>query len=53
MAHAQPKRDMDERVTIPLDPEIALRELMKVAPEPEPAREAAADESEREQPLNK
>ena len=34
---ADDKRDMDERVAIPLDPETALRELLKVDPDAEPA----------------
>jgi hypothetical protein len=29
----KPKHDMDERVSIPLDPEEALRALLKVEPE--------------------
>jgi hypothetical protein len=34
---AQPNPDLDERVRIPLDPETALRELLKVNPDAEPA----------------
>lgn len=32
----KPKRDMDERTAIPLDPEEAMRALMKVKPDDEP-----------------
>lgn len=34
---AKPNPDMDERVSIPLDPETALRGLLKVDPDAEPA----------------
>jgi hypothetical protein len=33
----QPRHDMDERVSLPLDPETALRALLEVDPEDEPA----------------
>jgi hypothetical protein len=32
---AKPKHDMDERVSIPLDPEDALKALLAVEPEPQ------------------
>jgi hypothetical protein len=41
---AKPNPEMDERVSIPLDPETALRELLKVAPDdPQSGQSADAD----------
>ncbi|MEX2254596.1 MAG: hypothetical protein WEC34_04080 [Acidimicrobiia bacterium] len=40
----KPKRDLDEPVVIPLDPEDAIRALMQVDPEGEPAEKAAERE---------
>jgi len=34
---AKPKPELDERVTLPLDPEVALRALLAVDPDAEPA----------------
>jgi hypothetical protein len=39
---------LDERVSIPLDPELAIRALLKVDPEAPPADDALVDEMERE-----
>jgi hypothetical protein len=44
---AKPNPNMDERVAIPLDPELAIRALLKVDPDAEPADDAV-DETERE-----
>lgn len=41
MADTKPKHDMDERVKLPLDPELAIRALLQVDPNSEPA---AADQ---------
>jgi hypothetical protein len=38
----EPQKDRDERVSIPLDPEEALRELMQVDPESEPSENPPA-----------
>jgi hypothetical protein len=35
----QPERDRDERVTLPLDPEDALRALLAVDPDDDPAED--------------
>jgi hypothetical protein len=43
-----PAKDRDERVAIPLDPEEALRGLLKVDPESEP--EESGERSERPSP---
>jgi hypothetical protein len=40
------KRDPDERVAIPLDPEEALRALLKVAPESKPVAPDGREEHE-------
>jgi hypothetical protein len=45
---AKPNPDMDERITIPLDPELAIRALLKVDPDAEPAADELVDEMERE-----
>jgi hypothetical protein len=37
---AKPNPEMDERVAIPLDPELAIRALLKVDPDAKPADEA-------------
>ena len=34
---AKPNPDMDERIAIPLDPELAIRALLRVDPDAEPA----------------
>lgn len=39
------RKDPDERVTIPLDPEDALRALLAVDPDEEPAENEDPDES--------
>lgn len=39
----KPKRDLDERTAIPLDPEEAIRALMKVDPESEPVEDDPED----------
>ena len=44
---AKPNPNMDERVTIPLDPELAIRALLRVDPDAAPADDAV-DEMERE-----
>ena len=44
-----PEKDRDEQVAIPLDPEAALRALLKVDPESAPA-ENAANEKDRRAP---
>lgn len=36
---AKPNPDLDERISIPLDPELAIRALLKVDPDAEPADE--------------
>ena len=36
---AKPNPEMDERVSIPLDPELAIRALLKVDPDAEPAED--------------
>jgi hypothetical protein len=41
---AKPNSNLDERVTIPLDPETALRELLKVDLDSEPANESEPSE---------
>ena len=41
---AKPKADLDERTAIPLDPEEAIRALLKVDPESEPVVEEPEDE---------
>jgi hypothetical protein len=49
MADPKPKkRDPDERVAIPLDPELAMRALLAVDPHSDAARDALVDEMERE-----
>jgi hypothetical protein len=37
---AKPNPDMDERIAIPLDPELAIRALLRVDPDAEPAEDA-------------
>jgi hypothetical protein len=44
---AKPNPDMDERVKIPLDPELAIRALLRVDPDAEPAPDAEAPRRER------
>jgi hypothetical protein len=41
------QRDRDERVKLPLDPEKALRGLLEVDPEPEPAKESSTEATKR------
>jgi hypothetical protein len=41
---AKPNPNMDRRVVIPLDPELAIRALLKVDPDAEPADDAAPSE---------
>ena len=48
MTDTKPKHDMDERVAIPLDPELAIRALLRVDPDAPPAEDALVDEMERE-----
>ena len=45
---AKPNPEMDERVAIPLDPELAIRTLLKVDPDAPPADEDAKDEMDAE-----
>jgi hypothetical protein len=45
---AKPNPDMDERVVIPLDPELAIHALLRVDPNAPPA-----DDKPREQPSKK
>lgn len=40
MGQRKPERDMDERIAIPLDPELAIRALMRVDPDAPPAPDA-------------
>jgi hypothetical protein len=42
----KPKRDLDERVAIPLDPETAIRALLKVDPKGPPVDQ---DEEEKDE----
>jgi hypothetical protein len=42
----QPKRDLDERTKIDLDPEEAMRALLKVDPKSEPVVDDVPDELE-------
>jgi len=49
---AKPNPEMDERVTIPLDPETALRQLMKVAPNDKTQDSGAPSEGSKE-PIEK
>ena len=43
---APSERDRDERVSLPLDPEVALRALLKVDPEAEPDDDVQGRSSE-------
>ena len=48
------KRDPDERVSIPLDPEVALRALLQVKPDdPEPEAEKDREEGEEDEPARR
>jgi len=42
---AHPNPDLDERISIPLDPELAIRALLKVDPEADEAVDESARES--------
>jgi hypothetical protein len=45
---AKPNPDMDERIAIPLDPELAIGALLRVDPDGPPAEDdAQADEKQR------
>ncbi len=46
MSEPKPKRDLDERVSIPLPPEDAIRALLKVDPNSEPVADDVPDELE-------
>lgn len=45
MSTDKPKRDLDEPVKIDLDPEEAIRALLKVDPEAEPVKDDEADDA--------
>jgi hypothetical protein len=51
MADTKRKYDMDERLSIPLDPETALRGLLQVDPDAEPVDPADADKLKQAAPL--
>ena len=45
---AKPNPEMDELISIPLDPELAIRALLKVDPDAEPADGSAPSERPQE-----
>ncbi len=51
MRNEPPKPDMDERVSIPLDPEDAMRALLRVDPDAPPAKPNADEPVEEPEPL--
>jgi hypothetical protein len=44
---AKPNPDKDERVKLPLDPQTALRALLAVKPDDEPAEDQPRDQQDR------
>ena len=46
---AKPNPDMDERIKIPLDPELAIRALLRVDPDAPPADDKPRGQSSKKQ----